>query len=169
MALLSVRGEGLRKVMPSAEYTHEVVHGEFVRGIADDVGVSVSQAIGDVRSVVYAHRGSAIREVVPPGVEPSFAPVNDTTDAAALPKEVARVEVAVNEDLLGRTYRQTCCDGANGGGRQRIVFAGWCAPSLETGRQRDRTLSPVQRRFVQLRQRLRERADPRIDVVGRQV
>src|SRR6476646_3711087 len=103
MPLLLVRGEGLRKVMPSAEHTHEVVHGEFVRGFADDARVRVGEAIGDVRSVVYAHRGSAIREVVPPGVEPCCAPVDDTTDAAAVPEDVARVEVAVGEDALGRT------------------------------------------------------------------
>jgi hypothetical protein len=102
MPLLSVRGEGLRKVMPSAEHTHEVVHGEVVGRVADDARVCVCEAIGDVRSVVYAHRGSAIREVVPPGVEPCFAPVDDPTDAAAAPEEVARVEVAVSEDVLGR-------------------------------------------------------------------
>src|SRR4051812_22531508 len=103
MALLSVRGEGLRKVMPSAEHTHEVVPGEFVRGAADDVGVCVGKAIGDVRSEEVRKRGSAIREVVPPGVEPRFAPVDDTTQAAAIPQNVARVEVAVSEDTLGRT------------------------------------------------------------------
>src|SRR5690242_21725004 len=101
MALLSVRGEGLRKVMPSFEHTHEVVHGEFVRGAADDARVCVGEALGDVRSEEIAHRGSAIREVVPPGVEPCFAPVDDTTDAAALPENVARVEVAMSEDALG--------------------------------------------------------------------
>src|SRR3954469_14058468 len=103
MALLSVRGEGLRKVRPSADHTHEVVHGEFVRGAADDARVCVGEAIGDVRSEEYAHRGSAIREVVPPGVEPCFAPVDGTNDAAAVPEDVARVEVAVIEDALGRT------------------------------------------------------------------
>ena len=103
MALLSVRGEGLRKVMPSFQHTHEVVHGEFVRGAADDARVCVGEAIGDVRSVVYAHRSSAIRELGPTGVEPCFAPVDDTTDAAAVPEDVARVEVAVSEDALGRT------------------------------------------------------------------
>src|SRR6476660_742118 len=103
MPLLLVRGEGLRKVMPSAEHTHEVVHGEFVRGAADDPRVCVGEAIGDVRSVVYAHRGSAIREVVPPGVEPRCAPVHDTADTAAAPENVARVEVAVSKDALGRT------------------------------------------------------------------
>src|SRR3954447_920207 len=103
MALLAVRGEGLRKVMPSAEHTHEVVHREFVRGAADDARVSVGEAIGDVRSEEIAHRGSAIREAVPPGVEPCFAPVDDTNDAAAVPEDVAGVELAVIEDALGRT------------------------------------------------------------------
>src|SRR3954470_624175 len=103
MALLSVRGEGLRKVMPRAEHTHEVVHGEFVRGAADDARVCVGEAIGDVRSEEYAHRGSAIRDVVPAGVEPCCAPVDDTTDAAAVPEDVARVEVAVREHALRRT------------------------------------------------------------------
>src|SRR4051812_25639230 len=103
MALLSVRGEGLGKVIPSAEHTHEVVHGQFVRGAADDARVCVGEAIGDVRSEVYAHRGSAIREVVPPGVEPCFAPVDDATDAATVPEDVAGMEVAVGEDALGRT------------------------------------------------------------------
>src|SRR5690349_7999212 len=103
MALLSVRGEGLGKVMTSFQHAHEVVHGEFVRGAADDARVCVGEAIGDVGSVVYAHRGSAIREVVPPGVEPCCAPVDDTTDAAALAEDVAWVEVAVSEDALERT------------------------------------------------------------------
>src|SRR5689334_23393088 len=119
MALPSVHGEGLRKVTPMAEHTHEVVHGEFVGGAADDARVRVGEAIGDVRSEEVAHRGSEIREVVPPGIEPCFAPVDDTTDAAALPEKVARVEVAVREDALGRTQRQTCGDGADGGGGQR--------------------------------------------------
>ena len=48
MALLSVRGEGLRKVMPSFQHTHEVVHGEFVGDIADDGRVCVGEAIGDM-------------------------------------------------------------------------------------------------------------------------
>ena len=101
--MFSVRGEGLRKVVPSAEHAHEVVHGEFVRGATDDARVCVGEAIGDVRAEEDAHRGSAIREVVPPGVEPCRIPVDDTTDAAAVPEEVARVEVAVSEDALGRT------------------------------------------------------------------
>jgi hypothetical protein len=103
MALFLVRGEGLCEVVPRAEYTHEVVHGEFVRRAADDGRVCVGEAIGDVRPVVYAHRGSAIREVVPPGVESCCAPVDDTSDAATVPEDVARVEVAVSEDALGRT------------------------------------------------------------------
>src|SRR3954447_1873506 len=103
MALLAVRGEGLRKVMPSAEHTHEVVHGEFVRGAADDARVCVGEAVGDVRSEEVRKGGSAIREVVPPGVEPCLAPVDDTTDAAAVPEDVARMEVAMSEDALGRT------------------------------------------------------------------
>src|SRR5690349_4076504 len=103
MALFSVRGEGLRKVMPSFQHTNQVVHGEFVRGAADDARVRVGEAIGDVRSEEVAHRGSAIRDVVPPGVEPCCAPVDDTTDTAAAPGDVARVEVAVSEDALGRT------------------------------------------------------------------
>ena len=101
--MLSVRGEGLREVMPSFQHTPEVVHGEFVRCAADYSRVCVGEAIGDVRSEEYAHRGSAIREVVPPGVEPCCAPVDDTTDAAAVPEDVARVEVSVREDALGRT------------------------------------------------------------------
>ena len=102
MALLSVRGEGLRKVMPSVQHTDEVVYRDFVRGAADDARVCVGEAIGDVRSVVYAHRGSASSELGPAGFEACFAPVDDTTDAAAVPEDVARVEVAVSEDALGR-------------------------------------------------------------------
>jgi hypothetical protein len=49
VALISVRVEGLREVTPCVEHTHEVVHGEFVGAIADDVRVCIGKAIGDIR------------------------------------------------------------------------------------------------------------------------
>ena len=104
MALLSVRGEGLRKGMPCSLNTHMRSNtAKFPRGAADDARVCVGEAIGDVRSeevrTPVARRGRSYHR----GVEPGCAPVDDTTDAAAVPEDVARVEVAVSEDALG-TY-----------------------------------------------------------------
>jgi hypothetical protein len=49
MALFSVRAEGHLGVVPYVEQPHEVVDGKVIGGIADDVRVSVGQAIGDIR------------------------------------------------------------------------------------------------------------------------
>jgi hypothetical protein len=79
---------------------HEVVHGEFLGCIPDDVRVRVSQEIRDIRAEQETHRTPAIRQFRPTRVESRCAPVDDTADAAAMPKNVARVEVPVSEDVL---------------------------------------------------------------------
>ena len=59
-----------------------------------------SQAIREIRAEEETHRIPAIRQFRPACVEPCCAPVDDTTDTAAMPKNVARVEVTVSEDVL---------------------------------------------------------------------
>jgi hypothetical protein len=101
MALLSVRAKGDLGVVPDVEQPDEVVSGKVGRGLADDVRVRVGQAIGDVRPEDQTHIGSAIRELRPSRAEPGCTPVDDATDPAAMPENVARMEVPVREDELG--------------------------------------------------------------------
>jgi hypothetical protein len=100
MALLSVRVEGHLSVVPYVEKPHDVVDGKVVGGSADDVRVFVGQAVGDIRPEEQTHVGPAIRELRPSGVQSRCAPVDDTTDAATLPENVARMEVPVCKDTL---------------------------------------------------------------------
>jgi hypothetical protein len=102
MALFSVRVEGHLGVVPDVEQPHEVVHGKVVGGLADDVRVCVGQAIGDIGPEEQTHVGPAIRDLRPSSVESCCAPVDDATDTAAMPENVARMEVPVGEDKLGR-------------------------------------------------------------------
>src|SRR5436305_12890119 len=100
MALFSVRVEGHLSVVPYVEQPHDVVDGEIVGGSADDVRVCVGQAIGDLRPQEQTHVGSAVRQLRPASVQSCCAPVDYATDAAALPENVARMEVPVPEDTL---------------------------------------------------------------------
>jgi hypothetical protein len=102
MALSSVRAEGHLGMLTYVEQPHHVVDGKFVRGIADDVAVRVGQPIGDIGPEEETHVGSAIRELRPSSVESRCAPVDNTADTAALPENVAGMEVPVSEDALGR-------------------------------------------------------------------
>jgi hypothetical protein len=102
MALFSVCAESHVGVVSYVEHPHDVVDGEFVGGIADDVGVCVGQAIGDIGAEEETHVGPAVRELRPSSVESCCAPVDDTGDTAALPENIARMEVPVSEDALGR-------------------------------------------------------------------
>ena len=72
----------------------------------------------------------------------------------------------MSEDVLGRMRRQTCCDGAHRRRRSADRVRPLVRAKSPTWRSRDCTLSPVQRRFVQLRQRLREPPERRVDVPG---
>jgi hypothetical protein len=101
MALFPVSVEGHIGVVPDVEQPYEVVHGKVVGRSADEFRVSVGQAIGDVRPEEKAHVGAAIRELGPSSAEPCCAPVDDATDPAATPENVARMEVPVREDALG--------------------------------------------------------------------
>jgi len=148
VALFSVRVEGHLGVVPYVEQPHDVVHGKVVGGIADDVRVCVGQAIGDIRPEEETHIGPAIRELRPSSVESCSAPVDDATDTAAMPENVARMEVPVREDALGGERRQTGCDGADCGCGQGIVFSRCGVPRLDRRGWRERTCGPVQHRFV---------------------
>src|SRR5437868_6899994 len=102
MALLFVRAEGGIGVMPDVEQPDEVVHGKVAGHFADDLGVRVGDTIGEVRTAEEAHIGPAVRELRPSSAESCCTPVDDAANTAALPEDVARMEVPVREDALGR-------------------------------------------------------------------
>jgi hypothetical protein len=96
---LPVHFEGLCEVVQRTDI-HEVVHGELIGCVPDDVRVRVSQKIRDIRTEQETHGAPAIREFGPTRVESLCAPIHDAADTAATPENVAWVEVAVSEDVF---------------------------------------------------------------------